>query len=402
MPNTVFNGMTNVQLWNMVRKADSNFENHTSKATEELFTERGWKGLQSRPDTVNDFLKTLVMIGVQRIRSAKAKNIFADKGVVEVFENEYGGIVQRMVIENVKPISPKYLNLENGKSVDQQVVRKANVKEQFHMANFDYQSLITMPSDEIIKNAFIRQYGIAAIANGMLEALANGYTTQECVNTYEMINAALNDPDLKDSQVISVTMSDPAQATSDELASFILTLNDLASAMKVSSQTSAYNSYDFKTALDPTDHVLLIKPALLNRIKVNTLTGAFNPEYLNLPFEIVEVENFGGLTAYMDDNYSTVAYPVHDELGTVIGFSNTEGATTPTKTETEVFYKDPNANVLAVVMQRGFLFEESQNPYSVRPAPYNAAGLYQDLWASRPGTILGYDISRSLVKVVAE
>ena len=85
--------------------------------------------------------------------------------------------------------------------------------------------------------------------------------------------------------------------------------------------------------------------------------------------------------------------------GEMIGYSLTEGKTGTTAdfAESDVWFEDPNADVLAAVVQKGLIFEDVQNPYSVIPSPYNPAGLYYDLWAASPNNAIVTDYTYALI-----
>lgn len=87
-------------------------------------------------------------------------------------------------------------------------------------------------------------------------------------------------------------------------------------------------------------------------------------------------------------------YPVYDEnFGSVVEgkWSRTEGgAEDPTIDNDDVMYEDPNADVLVMVCQKGLLFEDIQNEYSVQPI-YNPRTLCTNYWANQPQTGLAFD-----------
>lgn len=91
-----------------------------------------------------------------------------------------------------------------------------------------------------------------------------------------------------------------------------------------------------------------------------------------------------------DEELTTRAYPVYGPLGDEIGFATTEGATTATLTEDEVYWQDPNEDVLAILADKGVVFETVQNPYEVIPI-YNPRGRYMNYWASSPNNGIHWD-----------
>ena len=390
--------LTNAQLWNYLRKTNPNFRNHTSEGTADLFTEKGFEALQAEDvGALNDFFLLSVRVAFQKVNVATAKNPLAGIGLVEVYENPTGAYIQRMQIDSFKPTNPQFKGLQNGQSVDMQKVRKGIAKERFFEQNFDFASFYSL-QEFAVKQIFISEYGMADFVAGFMKALQNGYTVQEYVNVLNALSAGLNSEDypLKDSQQIVLDSWTDGAPTAAELTALILELKDLATIMETSASTKAFNAVGFDTAYDPEDFILLMRAGIKNRIATALMVGAFNPETLTIPFEIKEVENFGGLIPYAmvgdpGSEVKTYLYGVYDSNGEQIGYSTQEGATVADYEDDEVEWEDPNEDILCVVAQRGLIFEATQNPLQVLPAPYNVAGLYQNWHMTRPNTLIAYD-----------
>ena len=67
-----------------------------------------------------------------------------------------------------------------------------------------------------------------------------------------------------------------------------------------------------------------------------------------------------------------------------------------TVTDEQVYKKDPNADVLGMLVQRGAYFENAQNPYTVTPI-YNPRGMYTNYIANRPNNGLNWDALYNMV-----
>lgn len=393
--------VSNVEFWNVARKASPSFASHTSKGTSDIFTEKGFEALKrSDVNAINEYIGISLRVAFQMVNVARAKNPLQDRGLVQVYDTPNGGYVQRMAIESIRPITPGYTGLQDGDTRDPFVVRKPVTTERFFQQNFDYQSLITI-QDFQIKQIFLNEYGMGAWTAGVMQALQNGYTIQDYENTLEALNKAIHSDTytLQDTQNIQLPSWTDA-GTADELTSFILAAKDLASAMDSAPTTSAYNAAKFDTVADASDHVLLVRPGLKNRIQVMLEVGAFNPDRLTLPWEIIEVQDFGGMKPYvLNDDGTThdTVYPVYDQFGARTGWATTENATEADVTKT-VYYDDPNEDVIAIVAQRGLIFENQQNPYTVTPI-YNPRGMYQNYWANRPANGIVVDPYYDLVLI---
>lgn len=376
-------GVTNVELWNLARKVSPTFKSHTAEGTADLFTEKGFEALRlSDVGAINEFFEISLRIAFQGTKISKAKNPLADLGLVEKYNTPNGGYVQRMAIDSIKPVTPAFKGLQDGDSVDPYIVRKPKTSERFFPQNFDYQSFITI-QDFQVKQIFVSTNGMGEFVAGVLKGLENGYIIQEYTNVMEALSKMINSTEypLQDTQVVRLNSWTDADITDDELKDFILSAKDVVSNMVIQPQTSAYNAGEFATSIDEDELVMLVRAGIKNRIEVNLEVGAFNPDKLSLPLPTKEVDNFGGLVPYADEEYTQLLYPVYSNIGEQIGWNTTEGSSTVTVELGEAYYKDTNEDVIAVIAQKGAIFENIQNPYVVSPI-YNPRGLYSNYWAS--------------------
>ena len=385
--------LTNEELWNLARNASPTFASHTAKGTADFFTERGFDSISSTElGALNEFFDTVMQIVLQKINVAKSKNIFADTGLVEVYDTPYGGYTQRMAISSLKPETPPYRKLENGKSVDMFKVRKPSVSDRFWKQNFDYYSHVTL-QDFQLKNIFASEYGMSNFTSGIMTALQNGFTTQEMENTKAAINAILHDNKhpLKDTQKLKVNLS--ADLTAEELVAMLLNVRVLLDNASGVSATSAFNAGNFESYFDPNEMIMLIRNDIKDAMAVKLMPSAFHQENLSLPVKAFGVTDFGGIEYYTDGKYTTRLYPYYNDNGEVDGWSTVDASTGNTQTKYEGTYvtKDPNADVIAMIVQKGIIFENVQNPYRVITAPFNGAGLYTTMHASRPNNTIAYD-----------
>lgn len=394
--------ITNVDLWNKIRAAFPNFRNHTSEGTRALFTEAGYEKMRNfSVDALNEFWDLSMRVFLQTVDIAQAKDPLDSQGFGEVYEQARGGYIQRLAITPMKPISPRYKGLKNGKSVDPFVVRKPQINERFFKQNFDYQHLLTIPDEFQFKQIFISEYGMSEVMAGLMLQMENAYKIQKYVNKLEAINAGINSTQnaLQESQKFAVSVSDtPTEA---ELVDLVLAIKNIVSAMTVGASSSAFNAMHFPTVQEKDRLKLLVRPAFKNQIEVLVARNSYNASTLNLPIDVIEVEHFGGLEPYKEAEFTTKLYEVYDEFGAVIGYSETEGQTGADSVEVEeydVFWKDPNAGVHAILADKGWIFESIQNPYRVEPIR-NPAGLYQNYWASAPNNAILVDALYNVVVI---
>lgn len=391
--------LSNVDLWNGIRAAFPNFANHTSKGTKEMFTEAGFEQLKNFSlETLNEFWDLSMRVFLQTVNIAQARDPLNEQDFGEVYEQARGGYIQRLAITPMKPISPKYKGLENGKSVDPFVVRKPKIDERFFKQNFDYQHLITIPDEFQFKQIFISEFGMSETMAGLFLQMENAYKVQKYVNKLEAINEGINSVShpLQGSQIVTTSLSE--SPTETELVNLILTIKNVISAMTVGASTSAFNALRFQTLQSRDRLRILVRPQFKNELSVIVARNSYNADTLNLPIPIVEVENFGGLQPYKEATFTTPMYEVYDSFGAVIGFTEVQGGKAVTVAERDVFWKDPNADVIAIIADKGWLFESIQNPYRVEPIR-NPAGLYQNYWASAPNNAILVDALYNVVVV---
>lgn len=392
-------GTSNSKFWDMARRFSPDFASHTAEATKMQFDEKGFEAIKlTGLGTLNEFYQISMRIAFQMLNVASARNPLSDAGLVQIYNTPNGGYVQRMSVNSVKPISPAYKGIKDGDSIDPFVVRKPTINERFFQMNFDYQSLITLQEYQL-KTMFISEYGMGETLSGVLQGLANGYTVQEYVNIKECINASINSKEypLKETQELELT-SFSADPTDDELKQFILAIKNTVTRMQTQSITGMYNALGFESAPNPSDMVLLLRAGIKDAINVKTMVGAFNPEYLSLPVEVVQIDDFGGIEHYSDEACTKAVYPVYDKLGAQIGWADTEGATEAAYTDKQIYKKDTNENVVGLLVQKGAYFENVQNGYEVTPV-YNPRGLYTNYWANKPNNGINYDPLYNLIAI---
>lgn len=389
MPN-----ISNATIWSAIKNKYPQFAGHTAKGTKDLFTAEGWEMLnQMDPTAVNDFFALSMRVYLQLINVSLAKDTLEEKGFGESYENEMGGVIQRMAIDSITPVSPAYKGLADGSSVDPFVVRKPKAHERFAYRNFDYQSMISITDDFMLKDMFINPFGIDEFMTGIMTGLQNGYINQVYLNKLEAIDKAINSSTwaLKDTQKFEVSVTTPGSPTANECVELIRLVKNIVAAMNLGPQTDAYNALGFKSTQDISRLKMLIRPGYKTAIETYVLANAYNQERLQLPIDVIEVPHFGGLTAQVDIGGTlTDVYEIYDSLGAVIGYDTDATATVPTYKESDVKWLDPNAEVIAVIADKGSIFTSRQNPYTVEPIR-NPRGRYQNFFCSSPNNTIAYD-----------
>lgn len=390
--------ISNIELWNAARKLNPSFAAHTAEGTADLFTEKGFAALTNGgadTKTLNEFFGIIMPYVLNQLNVSHAKDPLAEAGFGETYETPYGGYLQRIAINSIKPVSPAYTNLVNGQSIDPYVIRKPEITDRFFDFNYNYQSAVTMPDDYEVKSMFVSENGIAEYMQGIFAGMENGYILQEYLNKLEAINGAINNPKLRASQKVEISISDTP--TAEELLNIQAQIMNTIELMTMAAQTGDYNALGFESTQDKDRLHLLVRPGYKTALALELVRGSYNAETLDLGIQIDVVPHFGGLIPYQEAAFTNQLYPVYDKMGAQIGWNTQEDQTEVTVQLGEEFYKDPNADVFCVLADKGLIFEGKRTPYTVEPIR-NPRGRYTNYWASSPKNTIKYDALYNLVK----
>lgn len=435
--------LTNLQLWNYLRDKYPTFKSNTAAGTKDLFTSAGFEQLQQfNPQALNDYFGLSLRVFLQKITVADVKDLLEGQGFGESYSTPYGGYVQRIAVSSIKPVTPAFKGLQDGDSPDPFVVRKPESGEQFYKQNFDYQSMITIPDMGLYKNMFIQENGMSEYMSAIMKALANGYKLQVYNNKLEALNAAINSAtySLQTTQefetadpiadITAVNTGDKSVAYATKYINFVNMVNNIVDGMVYTPATGAFNKAGFETVQDISRLKLLCRPTLANGLK--TISKLNDAKEMSLNIDVVKLPDFGGLTPTLTAsetyaagtvylaNDSTPTYTefkaltasaaiatiassltgvkrteINDSFGVKVadayylagGVASTgsgQSATSYTTIYVPVSHTrntDPNADILAVIADKGLVFENVQNPYNVEPIR-NPRGLYTNFWCS--------------------
>lgn len=435
---------SNATIFDEVVKNSPKFASFLPNGTQERLTESGVEALSKIPDAVNEFYSTLMRVVFEKVDVARARNPFQDIGLLEEWPMPNGEFAQRYAVDLVTPISPQYRNLKNGQSVDQYVVRKPKLTERFFPLNYDFQSLITLQPYNF-KRILLEEGQVGAVTGGILQGTETGRLVQENLLVKYLINETLNSTThpLRESQQYTVDWAaDMDSVTDQQLLDFLIALSDIFGSMFAldTPLTGAFNAAGFKTRVERDQYIMLARTGIKNRINKRLMAGAFNPDYLNLDIDrVYDINDFGGLYPYTDSTYATRLYPIFGALGDETGYYITDenaasyvtggtltkseaspnGATVeigyklashvsdiPTAITTAVSesdiapdqWKDPNEDVLAMIIQRGALGIHRQNGIIVSTVP-NFLGLYDNYITSSPNNGIFTDYQYNVIVI---
>lgn len=425
---------SNSTFWDEVIKNSPKVASYMAEGSQARLTKAGVEALSQVPGGLDEFYGTIYRVAFNKLDKARAVNGFEETGILEEWATPYGEFNQRMAVGDVAPISPQYRKLQEGKSIDQYIVRMPNVQERFIPLNYDYQNLITNKRVDA-KRILLEEGQIGALVAGVVDGMETGRVIQENLNVKRCLNQGINSTlhPLRDSQkyTLSSWSNDLDALTTDQLTEFLVSLSDIFGSMFAvdNPATGQYNAANFKTRVERDQYVMFARTGIKNRINKKLMAGAFNPRYLNLDIDSVyDINDFGGMVPYAEESYTTELYPIFKPLGDKSGYfiDATNGATAVsagTLTESKatgpdgiekvigyiasdpgtqiggitgavgegsVYWKDGNENLIAFIGQRGLLGICRQNALEVMPAP-NYAGMYIDFWANQPNNGIYYD-----------
>lgn len=426
-----------------VLKNSPKFASYCPEGTQQRLTETGVEALSKVPEAQNEFFGTLMRVFLEKADVERARNPFEDIGLLEYWDAPEGEIAQRIAVQSVAPISPQYKNLQDGSWVNQDIIRKPKLSERFFPMNYDLQNLVTL-QEYNFKRILLQQGYAGAITAGIMQGMDTGRIILENTLVKYLINKTINSEDhpLQSTQVIEVPWASSLDSVTDEqFLNFLIAISDIFGSMFALDcpATGAFNAANFKTRVERDQYVMLARTGIKNRINKKILAGAFNPDRLNLDIDSVYDENdFGGLVPYAEEDYTTQLYPIFGPLGDTTDYYISEAnaatavsagtltastvnvggaistfgyklttypadasAISGAVTGSDVYFKDNNSDVIAVIAQRGIMGIHRQNSYEIRPH-INNAGLYNNFWAAAPNNGLYTDFYYNLIVIKAQ
>lgn len=390
------------ELWRAARARSPHFASVTSEGTATRFESQGWESITMESNLANEFVNLTIQMYLQQINIPSARDLFEDYDIGDNYENAFAGIAQRVATSNIKPVSPAFREIQDGGTVDPFVVRKPEAEERFFQQNFDFQNFITI-QPQAMKTAFQSAYGLDALVSGWMEGLRNSYVLQKYENKMEAINKAINSTKtpLTPTQVITLPVSNIENMTEDELRSVVEAIQSLIMRMTIVPQTGAFNALSWKTHQSKDALRMLIRGNVIPQMHTKLRAGTYNLGEIALGLEdsrVMPVDNFGGLIPYEDAEFATPLYPVYDNWGAVSGFNQTENSKEVTVQENDVHWKDPNEDVIAVILDRGTIWTAQQNPLEMRTIQ-NPRGMYDNYFLNQMGGTIAYDALYPLVVI---
>lgn len=393
---------SNIETIEIARAFSPTLNSLLSEDTLANLKANGAEAISALPENVkNEWYGAIMAWKLLRFDIAEARNPLENTGLIETYDTPYGMYAERIAITGTKGINPGYLNVQSGTAVDPNVPRIQEVINYFIKLNMNYQNQVTL--DPYRKKTILQsEYGMDIFTSAQLAQMANDYKKFRYETALNALNAGINSTTfpLKDTQKVTLTSWTDGNPTASDLQGLIQAIKDVAGNLQYSTSTSAYNSAGFDTAVDADRFIILMRNKVQTRIQGALTTGPMfgvDPSYLDLPYQVEQVSDFGNLQPYKDAEYTTPLYPVYDSFGSQIGYAETENATEVTVENDSVYWKDENDDIICMIAQKGILCETIQNPVRVDPMYPNPKGLYQNFFFNAPNNGMNFFAPYNLV-----
>lgn len=398
--------LTNAQYLTLVSKKAPEFKVLAAKNTKDIFTESGFEALQKIDidDPVSRFFGAALLVGVQLVDHIKYKDQIAKLGILTSYPMSLGAYIQKNRVKGrIRNVNPEFLGsdgkgLKNGDSVDPYVVRKAGIIQEYYGLNMNYQNWITI-QDWDLKGAWLSEGGIQGFVDEVFAYIDLDRIEFKFAKFWEVFNGALHSTNypLKDTQQLvldSWTDGDPSDA---EVRNLIELLKNVAETFETLPTVDMYNEAGIPNLSDMGELKLLVRQGIKSKVE-SVMAYVFGPEYLQFPIKIQSVANFGGIKYYAEEAHTTELQPVYGEYGEYTGYLSADGTETNKIAEGEAFIVDPNEDIIAVIAQKGLIFETIQNPLNVRSI-FNPRGEYVNTFFNEKNNGINYDHTKNLITI---
>ena len=387
--------LTNLELVQAASYKYPSIKQLLANTSLKLFSEAGYEALSQLPDGGHDkFLSAMLLVSRQFITPVKYKDAVEDIGILERFGVGYGAYIQDNRIgdmPNEDPIAfgEDGTGLKNGYlMLKDRIVRKPTLAQDYYGKNKNYYNHFSWQMFDVKRAWLNEDGGLEELMSQAWAQILRNKAKTEYAWFFEALSGAINSVEhpLKDTQqiVLSSDVLTDEQAFTKEIVEAV---KNVINSFDNVPDVTIFNADGFPTAIGSEDLVLLVRKELAP-IFDNVLAYAFNEGRLSFPIPIKAVPNFGGLTAadangnplqpvYTDAiEYNGVSYGRGSIIGyvdagvTVNGYAKytngqwlvnvTSGSTTADTTfivGEPPKQIDPNADVVAVIAQKGVIFE---------------------------------------------
>lgn len=252
------------------------------------------------PATANAFISTLTNKIVKSL--IYSKNFTNPLGKLKKGYCEYGeGIEQLFVLDaRIKNFGD---NSEDGGTEEGALIRKLlpEVKAMYITINYDKEGKATVTNKQLRK-AFMSEFGLSGLISSIVASVQNGLEKKEFRTTKNLIGALIQGKEIDcqndtisstsiDAKVwkqplVTVDYAGGIEGNSKKL------LKDLRTyARKFTFPSTKFNPAQVETWSNKEDLVFITTPDVESEIDVETLASAFNPEFCNIKYDVIVVDD---------------------------------------------------------------------------------------------------------------
>ncbi len=158
----------------------------------------------------------------------------------------------------------------------------------YHKINREQFYPVTIEETKI-NRAFRSEGGLQSLVNSIVNQMYSSNNLDEFLFTKKLMSAYYTNTEipLKASQKVMV----PEVVDEASGNSFVLASKDVLSAMRFPNRD--FNPMGIMMQTEASRFIIIMRARLNNRLRVETLTGAFNKEYVELTIPILTVDDFG-------------------------------------------------------------------------------------------------------------
>ena len=164
----------------------------------------------------------------------------------------------------------------------------SSVYAAYHRINREQFYPVTIEETKI-NRAFRAEGGMQSLVNSIVNQMYSSNNLDEFLFTKQLMGAYYTNTEIPVQATQKITVDPVTDAASG--AAFVLASKDVLSAMRFPSRS--YNPMQIMMQTEPSDFIIIMRANLNNRIRVDTLTGAFNKEYVEIDIPILTVDEFG-------------------------------------------------------------------------------------------------------------
>ena len=424
--------VTNMQFLKKISEIAPEYSKLMSQLGDKVFTEAGYQAMKQLPATGNGsnesrFFNIGLLVGLQYVDFVSGKDVLEKYGILERFNMDLGSYMQRNQVARIHNVNPGWLGtdgngLKDGDHFSPFITRKPRIMQQYYGLNSNYQNYFSW-QDFDLKRGWLDPNGIGDILAQVYNMVALDRKEWEFALFFKVFSGALNSSEypLQETQQIVLSSWTDAAPTDTELNDLVINVKNVCEALDTVPATAAFNAMEYPNDATVGDHVLLVRQGIKARFE-KVFGYAFNEERLQFPVEVHAVPNFGGVRYYTEaEGVRTYLQPVYKEGGITVGYIDenvtvngyafwdsansrwlvnvtTGGATADTTIVSmeDALQEDPNEDVIAVLAQRGVIFELIQNPMTVEPI-YNPRTMENFPYFNQPDNGINYNHGRNLV-----